>query len=119
MTILGAVFVLVGVVALCIAVKSATKDAFWSKVKESNKNLKMSRKGYVAYYAVTAIFIIGIGIFVMRGGGFSFGGASTDKCTICGKPATHEFQGSGYCNEHYTDAVIWSFRKAADKQKGN
>lgn len=36
------------------------------------------------------------------------GGGSTSKCTICRKPATHTFQGSGYCDSHYADAVSWA-----------
>lgn len=31
------------------------------------------------------------------------------KCTICGKKGTHNFQNSSYCDEHYEDAVKWSF----------
>jgi hypothetical protein len=33
---------------------------------------------------------------------------STRTCTICGKTATHTFQGSGYCTKHYNDAVNWA-----------
>ena len=40
--------------------------------------------------------------------GCSSGHSGTSKCTICGEKATHVFQGSGYCDEHYQDAVIWS-----------
>ena len=36
--------------------------------------------------------------------------SGTSKCTICGKPATHTFQGSGYCNTHYNDAVNWALK---------
>lgn len=36
------------------------------------------------------------------------GGSSRSKCTICGKAATHTFQGSGYCNTHYSDAIAWA-----------
>ena len=41
------------------------------------------------------------------------GSTSTNKCTICRKTATHTFQGSGYCNEHYEDAVYWAFDNVA------
>lgn len=34
--------------------------------------------------------------------------SSTSKCTICKKTATHTFQGSGYCTEHYKDAIGWA-----------
>ena len=36
------------------------------------------------------------------------GGGNTGRCTICRKTATHTFQGSGYCNTHYRDAVVWA-----------
>lgn len=36
------------------------------------------------------------------------GSKSTSKCTICRKTATHTFQGSGYCDAHYKDAIIWA-----------
>ncbi len=41
----------------------------------------------------------------------------TSKCTICGKSASHTYQGSGYCNEHYKDAIVWSI-KNVDKKRG-
>ena len=36
------------------------------------------------------------------------GSKSTSKCTICKKTATHTFQGSGYCDAHYKDAIVWA-----------
>lgn len=36
-------------------------------------------------------------------------GSSGNRCDICNKPATHSFQGYGYCDEHYQQAVIWAF----------
>lgn len=38
----------------------------------------------------------------------SSGSGGTSKCTICGKSASHTFQGSGYCDKHYNDAVNWA-----------
>lgn len=35
--------------------------------------------------------------------------SGTSRCTICQKTATHTFQGSGYCDKHYQDAIIWAF----------
>lgn len=32
----------------------------------------------------------------------------TGTCYICGKTAHNKFQGSGYCDEHYEDAVLWA-----------
>ena len=43
--------------------------------------------------------------------------SSNGKCTICGKPATERYQGSGYCTEHYKDAIIWSMDNF-DKKRG-
>lgn len=45
---------------------------------------------------------------ILSGSFGSGGGGNTSKCTICGQPATHTFQGSGYCTEHYKDAIIWA-----------
>ena len=36
------------------------------------------------------------------------GSDSKDGCTICGKRATHKFQGSEYCTTHYNKAVKWA-----------
>lgn len=43
------------------------------------------------------------------------GGRSGSGCTICGKAATHTFQGSGYCDRHYSDAVSWAIDNVAGK----
>ena len=32
----------------------------------------------------------------------------TASYEVNGKPATHTFQGSGYCDTHYKDAITWS-----------
>lgn len=34
--------------------------------------------------------------------------SSYSRCTICRDKATHTYQDSGYCDEHYEDAVKWS-----------
>ena len=51
--------------------------------------------------------------------GLSSGGSSSkgSGCTICGKKATHSFQGSGYCDRHYNDAVKWAIDNVAEKNK--
>lgn len=41
-------------------------------------------------------------------GSCSSGGGGTSTCTICGQKATHVFQGSGYCDTHYKDAIAWA-----------
>ncbi|MBS5575214.1 MAG: hypothetical protein ACLR8U_13250 [Oscillospiraceae bacterium] len=51
------------------------------------------------------------------GGGSSSRGSSSSRCTICGKAATHTFQGSGYCDRHYNDAVTWAIDNVAEKSK--
>ena len=43
------------------------------------------------------------------------GGSSGNKCTICKKTATHKFQGSGYCDSHYNDAVKWAIDNVSKK----
>ncbi|MBE6754432.1 MAG: hypothetical protein E7559_08830 [Ruminococcaceae bacterium] len=45
---------------------------------------------------------------------FGCDGGSNDRCTICGKEATHQFQGSGYCTKHYNDAVSWAIDNVSD-----
>lgn len=37
------------------------------------------------------------------------GGGHRNGCTICGKTASHTFQGSKYCSTHYINAVKWAF----------
>ena len=39
---------------------------------------------------------------------FTSCGGSSKGCTICGKEASHTFQGSKYCTSHYKDAIVWS-----------
>ena len=53
--------------------------------------------------AIAVAILIGINAF-----GNSSNGGNTDTCTICGKKATHTFQGSGYCDNHYEDAINWA-----------
>lgn len=53
--------------------------------------------------AIAVAILIGINAF-----GNSSNGGNTDTCTICGKRATHTFQGSGYCDNHYEDAINWA-----------
>lgn len=36
------------------------------------------------------------------------GGSSGGGCVICGKSASHTFQGSSYCSQHYNNAVKWA-----------
>lgn len=43
------------------------------------------------------------------------GSTKTGKCTICGKSATHTFQGYGYCDKHYSNAVRWAIDNVSGK----
>ena len=59
------------------------------------------------FWGIVFIIITLLLVLSMCNGGGSHYGAG--RCTICGKPATHTFQGSGYCDQHYTNAVNWAF----------
>lgn len=58
---------------------------------------------------IMAVVIIIITLLFVQcsGGGKSYDN-DPNHCTICRKTATHIFQGSGYCDEHYIDAVSWA-----------
>lgn len=64
---------------------------------------------YMIFVVVLALLLVGL----------SSGGSSSkgSGCTICGKKATHSFQGSGYCDRHYNDAVKWAIDNVAEKNK--
>lgn len=73
---------------------------------------------------IVIIFVVAVAVFVLffallgscgGGGGGSRSGGSTSKCTICGKAATHTFQGSGYCTKHYKDAIVWAMDNVNSK----
>lgn len=57
--------------------------------------------------ALCGILIVLFSLSACGGGG---GG-----CTICGKAATHTFQGSSYCSQHYNNAVSWAIDNVAGK----
>lgn len=54
------------------------------------------------------IAVLAVAIIIILSMAACGGGSSRNKCTICGKTATHTFQGSGYCSTHYSDAVAWA-----------
>ena len=70
-------------------------------------------KGEMMKKILTVLLSIAM-IFALVGCSSSSG---TSKCTICRKTATHTYQGSGYCTEHYKDAIAWSI-KNVDKKRG-
>ena len=67
--------------------------------------------------AVIAIFVI-IGLLLVIPellNGSSNNSSSKSRCTICGKAATNTFQNSGYCSQHYRDAIIWAMDNVSGK----
>ena len=54
------------------------------------------------------MFFILMVILSMCSNGTERYGKGSGKCNICGKSATHTFQGYGYCNKHYDGAVKWA-----------
>lgn len=64
----------------------------------------------LTYFIV--ILIVSVLVVQLFGGGIASKGGG---CTICGKKATHTFQGSGYCDRHYNDAVKWAIDNVASK----
>lgn len=61
---------------------------------------------------VSIIIVILVLIFACSDSSSS---SSNSKCTICGKNATHTFQGYGYCNKHYQNAVKWAIDNVAER----
>lgn len=59
---------------------------------------------------IIIIFLLILSMFIGSiGGGNNKNRYGSGRCTICGKSATQTFQGSGYCDKHYKDAVSWAF----------
>lgn len=58
------------------------------------------------------IFAVALVIFIAAkscsSDGSSSSGGSSNRCTICNSSATNTFQGSGYCDKHYKDAINWA-----------
>lgn len=74
---------------------------------------------YMIFVVVLALLLVGLSSGGSSSSGSSSGGSSSkgSGCTICGKKATHSFQGSGYCDRHYNDAVKWAIDNVAEKNK--
>lgn len=68
-------------------------------------NNESNFKGTLALILLILVAVMG---FSKCGWGGGSGSGNTSKCTICGKSATHTFQGDGYCDTHYNDAVKWA-----------
>lgn len=54
---------------------------------------------------VIIALIVFIGINSCSSGGHAPGYGKTNKCTICGKPATHKTSNYGFCNKHWNKAT--------------
>ena len=125
MIIMGVLCILFAILFGFLAKQALTKEDFWEQYRiksgKTKEQMKVYLKNYAILFIVFAIFFCGMGIFFcstgIKEGELSSGKKSTgNTCTICGKPATHEYQGSGYCDEHYNDAVEWSINNAAGKE---
>lgn len=73
--------------------------------------VSVAQENWVKNKLIPVLVIIAIAVAILIGingfGNSSYRG-NTDTCTICGKIATHTFQGSGYCDNHYEDAINWA-----------
>jgi hypothetical protein len=66
---------------------------------------------------VVIAIVIGLLMVVpeLLSGATSGNSSSKSRCTICGKAATNTFQNSGYCSQHYRDAIIWAMDNVSGK----
>lgn len=64
-----------------------------------------------ALIIVAAYILLFIIVGTLSGSG---GGKNSSGCTICGKSASHTFQGSRYCDTHYNNAVKWAIDNVAE-----
>ena len=78
-------------------------------------NKEYTKKSIVVTLRNTLIWLLIVGLLIVCFKSCSFGrnsggGGNTSiaDCVICGKDATHKFQGSSYCGKHYDDAVKWA-----------
>ena len=96
------------VVLLCI----------YKNLENKKEELRMEEK---KARKIGIIFVVAVMLFFALfdgcdgGSGGSRSGGSTNKCTICGKAATHTFQGYGYCTKHYKDAIVWAMDNVNSK----
>lgn len=69
-------------------------------------SVETNKKIFKATSIITIICALITIIFILT---FLPKSSSGSRCDICRKPATHTFQGYGYCDEHYQNAIIWAF----------
>lgn len=65
------------------------------------------------FLTIVVVLLAIVFLFSMCSDGSS--SSNKSKCAICGKTATHTFQGSGYCNTHYNKAVKWAINNVSGK----
>ncbi len=100
-----------------LAVEGLIRLLIWRSKKRAQTMTQEARDtrrlatGTVVLILVAIAFVV-FALKSCMGGIFS--SEDTSKCTICGKAATHTFQGSGYCTKHYNNAVKWAFDNVAD-----
>ena len=68
---------------------------------------KTSGKANVKSILVFAVIIFVVVALIMScsNNGHAPGYGNPNKCTICGKPATHKYTNYGYCDKHWMDMV--------------
>ena len=74
----------------------------------NNKKANGSGSALFAVIFIAIVLIIVISLFNGSGSGSGRYGKGSGKCNICGKTATHTFQGYGYCDTHYENAVNYA-----------
>lgn len=114
MQVMGFVFVIPSLIFFAVAgimiwqsqkIQQELSTRTLSEVEKAEVNGK-TKKSLIIFISTIVIgaIIIFIGINSDTGSN-SHGGSG---CTICGKTATHTFQGSKYCKKHYNNAVDWA-----------
>ena len=98
----GGLFLATTIIFIALLVTFIKKEPVAQR-KELENWVKNKLIPVLVIIAIAVAILIGINGF----GNSSYGG-NTDTCTICGKSATHTFQGSGYCDNHYKDAINWA-----------
>ncbi|MBQ6892815.1 MAG: hypothetical protein IJN48_01295 [Clostridia bacterium] len=110
------------VIALYILGMFALFNLEFKRVKEELKTREYSKENEIAadiwlkkfYTTLIIVFVVGTVVSV----GFALIIAEKEpdasKCIICGESASHSFQESSYCGEHYRDAIIWAFDNVSE-----
>jgi hypothetical protein len=84
---------------------------FVNLIEKEGRKMDSKKGGSGGKVAVMIAVILCIVLCFASCGGSSSSSSSssthinTRVCTICGKTATHTFQGYGYCTKHYNKAL--------------